>query len=422
MPHGMDGGEKDIVNTALCQPGHMTMDQLYRVTGLRLGCLLGEAYDLLVGRRREQYIESQLPEEGICHRKELVDHQGKRYTHRFPSGDRCWIITFQQQPWATLVKGDVALNLRGQGDLRFRLPVEPMEAGRAFLGFQCQQGGAVCSTDGEAGRDCEPISKFLAESGHDAGVIGHTALEHNMVSYWFAPNYLVKIISDNGLAQTSCDLCLGGSLCLGRLDGGLDKHCASLSQFHRGLCSKCQAAEVLQRDVHACGLLLNKGAGSGSTDFVHLKVCNLPILKGDVFRILTADLKDGICFGHTLDGSSCLGCNLISHGIRTDEPADPLSSGASDANCQKGNPPKTGADILQALSHRCLRVSGGAKILEVHQFSELIRENQVCAGRTYINAQSAALWWDMAGNRRIRYKNLGIRPQWLTTVQPVFRV
>ena len=218
----------------------------------------------------------------------------------------------------------------------------------------------VCSTDGEAGRDCEPISKFLAESGHDAGVVGHTALEHNMVSYWLAPNYLVKIISDNGLAQTGCDLCLGGSLCLGRLDSGLDKHGASLSQFHRGLCSKSQAAEVLQRDVHACGLLLHKGAGSGSTDFVHLKVCNLSILKGDVFRILTADLKDGICFGHTLDGSSCLGCNLISYGIRTDEPADPLSSGTGDANCQKGNPPKTGADILQALSYCSLRVSGGA--------------------------------------------------------------
>ena len=51
MPHGVDGGEKDVVNTVLCQPGHMTMDQLYRVTGLRLGCLLGEANDLLIGRR-----------------------------------------------------------------------------------------------------------------------------------------------------------------------------------------------------------------------------------------------------------------------------------------------------------------------------------------------------------------------------------
>ena len=117
MPHGMDGGEKDIVNTALCQPGHMTMDQLYRVTGLRLGCLLGEAYDLLVGRRREQYIESQLPEEGICHRKELVDHQGKKVHPPFSFRGQVLIITFQQQPWATLVKGDVALNLRGQGDL-----------------------------------------------------------------------------------------------------------------------------------------------------------------------------------------------------------------------------------------------------------------------------------------------------------------
>ena len=136
MPHGVDGGEKDVVNTVLDQPGHMTMDQLYRVTGLRLGRLLGEADDLLIGRRREQYIESQLPEECVGHRKELVDHKGKRYSHRFPSGDRCWIISLQQQLWAALVKSDVALDLRGQGVLLFRLLVEPMKAGRAFRGFQ----------------------------------------------------------------------------------------------------------------------------------------------------------------------------------------------------------------------------------------------------------------------------------------------
>ena len=51
MLHGVDGGEEDVVHPLLRQPGHVAVDQLHWVAGLRLGGLLGEAPVMPVNRR-----------------------------------------------------------------------------------------------------------------------------------------------------------------------------------------------------------------------------------------------------------------------------------------------------------------------------------------------------------------------------------
>ena len=71
MLHGVDRGHEDIVHALFRQPCHVAVEQLHRVTGLRLGSLLGQPDDLLICGRREQDIESQVPENAFAMGKNL---------------------------------------------------------------------------------------------------------------------------------------------------------------------------------------------------------------------------------------------------------------------------------------------------------------------------------------------------------------
>ena len=275
MLHGVDGGEEDVVHPLLRQPGHVAVDQLHWVAGLRLGGLLGEADDLLIGGRGEEHVVPQLPEEGVGHGEELVDHQGEGHPHRLAPGDRRGIVSLQKQLRPPLVKGDVTLHLRRKGGGFLRLAGEAVETGGALRRIQGQQGGAEGPADGEAGGDGEPVPEFLTKGGHDPGVVGHAALEDDLPPHRLAAHHLVQVVSDNRLTQAGGHLCLGGTLGQGGLDGCLDEYGAPLAQLHRRLGGEGQGTEFLQRDAHAGGLFLHKGAGAGGADLIHLEIRHL---------------------------------------------------------------------------------------------------------------------------------------------------
>ena len=212
MLHGVDGGEEDVVHPLLRQPGHVAVDQFHWVAGLRLGGLLGETDDLLIGGWGEEHVVPQMPEEGVGHGKELVDHQGKGYPHRLAPGDRRGIVPLQKQLRPPLVEGDVALDLWRKGGGFLSLAGEAVETGWTLRCLQGQQGGAESPADGKTGGDGEPVPKFLAKGGHDPRVVGHAALEDDPPPHRLAAHHLVQVVADDRLTQSGGHFCLGDSL------------------------------------------------------------------------------------------------------------------------------------------------------------------------------------------------------------------
>ena len=129
--HGVDRGHEDIVHALFRQPCHVAVEQLHRVTGLRLGSLLGQPDDLLICGRREQDIESQVPEKCICHGEEFVDHQRIGDAHHLFPWDPDGVIPLQQQRPRPLVEGDVLRHPWPGGVFRPGRCVKSVEAGRA---------------------------------------------------------------------------------------------------------------------------------------------------------------------------------------------------------------------------------------------------------------------------------------------------
>ena len=149
--HGMDRGHEDIVHALFRQPCHVAVEQLHRVTGLRLGSLLGQPDDLLIRGRREQDIETQVPEERICHGEEFVDHQRIGDAHRLFPGEPDGIIPLQQQRPRPLVEGDVLRRPWSGGVPCPSRRVKSVEAGWAADRLQRQQGRSIGAADGETG-------------------------------------------------------------------------------------------------------------------------------------------------------------------------------------------------------------------------------------------------------------------------------
>ena len=129
----------------------MAVEQLHRVTGLRLGSLLGQPDDLLIRGRREQDIETQVPEERICHGEEFVDHQRIGDAHRLFPGEPDGIIPLQQQRPRPLVEGDVLRRPWSGGVPCPSRRVKSVEAGWAADRLQRQQGRSIGAADGETG-------------------------------------------------------------------------------------------------------------------------------------------------------------------------------------------------------------------------------------------------------------------------------
>ena len=137
------------------------------------------------------------------------------------------------------------------------------------------QARSIGAADGETGRNREPLPQLLLKRSHNPGIVGNAALKHHAAPDGLGPNDLVEVVADNGPAQASRHLCLGGAPGECGLDGCLDKHRTPLSQLHRAGRAEGQRAELRQWDTHARGLLFYKGAGSGGADPVHLKVGHL---------------------------------------------------------------------------------------------------------------------------------------------------
>ena len=132
-----------------------------------------------------------------------------------------------------------------------------------------------------------------------------------------------------------------------------------------------------------------------------MKIHNFTVLDADVFAILSADLKHGIDFRHPMSSSLGLRSDLIPDSIRADALADTLPPGASHAHRRKAHRTEPFPDAGQPLADSSFRVTCGAQILKVYQFTVSTDQDKIGAGGTDVDAQRTALLREDTGGLRL---------------------
>ena len=174
---------------------------------------------------------------------------------------------------------------------------------------------------------------------------------------------------------------------------------------------KGQRAEFCQRDAHADGLLLHKRACTGGADLVHLEVHDFTVPDTDVLAVLSADLKHSIDLRYPVSCTLGLRSDLIPDSIRADALADTLTSGAGHADSRKSDITKPLTNTCKSFADSSFRVTCGAQILKVYQFTVSTDQNKVGTGRTDVDAQCAATFWNDLGSVWLRKARAGAQFQ-----------
>ena len=221
----------------------------------------------------------------------------------------------------------------------------------------------------------------------------------------------MQIVLHDGVAQSGRNICLWNAFGSGRSNGGFNEYRAALAQCGRVLCGQRQLAKFSQRNPHAGGLFLYKRTGARCADLVHLEIHDFAVFQADVFAVLPADLKDSIHLRHPVRSALCLRGDLIPHGIGTDALADTLPPGASHAHRRKAHRTEPFPDAGQPLADSSFRVACGAQILKVYQFTVSTDQNKIGTGRTDVDAQCAATFWNDLGSVWLRKARAGAQFQ-----------
>ena len=174
---------------------------------------------------------------------------------------------------------------------------------------------------------------------------------------------------------------------------------------------KGQRAEFCQRDAHAGSLFFHKRACTGGADLVHLEVHDFTVPDTDVLAVLSADLKHSIDFRYPVSCTLGLRSDLIPHGIGTDALADTLPPGTGHAYRRKAHRTEPFPDAGQPLADSSFRVTCGAQILKVYQFTVSTDQNKIGTGRTDVDAQCAATFWNDLGSVWLRKARAGAQFQ-----------
>lgn len=157
------------------------------------------------------------------------------------------------------------------------------------------------------------------------------------------------------------------------------------------LAGQRQRTELRNRDSHARRLLLDKRAGTGRTDLVHLEVRDLAVFERDILAVLTADFKYGVRLRHPVRRRTRLCGDFVTDGIRAHHAAHAFTPRAGHADTAHGEIAVFALNLRQSAADNALRVTGRAEILEVDECAVLRHEHEVGAGRANINADERAV-------------------------------
>ena len=183
---------------------HVSVDQLDRIAGFALSRLLGEPNRVLIRGIAQKHVIAQRLEKGVCHGEKAVNHQYIGNADCFLFRVKCPVVILKESLSCFPVKGNVPLYFFREvlADTICSGEVEAYKAAFPLTNrFQSQQRRAVCSADGKAGGNGQPIPVFLLKRCHDPRIIGHAALEDDMPPHALAAHDLVKIVFYDGTAQ-----------------------------------------------------------------------------------------------------------------------------------------------------------------------------------------------------------------------------
>ena len=103
--------------------------------------------------------------------------------------------------------------------------------------------------------------------------------------------------------------------------------------------------------------------------------------------------------------------DLIPDSIRADALADTLTSGAGHADSRKPDITKPLTNTCKSFADSSFRVTCGAQILKVYQFTVSTDQNKIGTGRADVDAQCAATFWNDLGSVWLRKARAGAQFQ-----------
>jgi hypothetical protein len=176
-------------------------------------------------------------------------------------------------------------------------------------------------------------------------------------------------------------------------------------------------------NVQFFGLLFQERPGSCCTDLVHFKVNHHPIIKADIFRVLSPDLKNRIHGGIDMDGCCGLSRDLITHQISSDEISSQVTPGPGCPHSLDLHPfTDLLSNFLKTRSDRFDGPTGGHQISLGENLLLSIDNNKIGADRTDIQTEIGLdfLFTYRIGKglalNHVRFRTLALNPTWFGAV------
>ena len=131
-------------------------------------------------------------------------------------------------------------------------------------------------------RDMDLLSGYFFEGCHYGLVVGHTALEEDVLSNPFLAHHLLYVVVDDGVGEAGGEVLDRGTALLVVDEVGLHEDGAALAEARRGRRLESEPGEVVpDGEVQPLRLLLEEGAGPGRAGVVHREVHHDALVDAD---------------------------------------------------------------------------------------------------------------------------------------------
>ena len=232
MLHGVNRWQENVVYLCVNQLFHVTVNQLDRIAGLASCILLRQTNCLIICRLCQKNVVSKRGKERICHREELVNHQRKRHADSLFSRVALACVAVKQQLIRLMVKLNVFSHFFVSRVHMNRLSGKLIACKGRFFSYIClfcKKCHAKCTANGKVWIDDQTFTIKSAKCCHDARIVCHAALKHDMVSDWLCSYNFMQIIFHDCIAKTRRNLVLRDTLCRCRRNRCLNKNRTALA-------------------------------------------------------------------------------------------------------------------------------------------------------------------------------------------------
>ena len=271
-----------------------------------------------------------------------------------------------------------------------------MRGGRIVIGrvdivhSGCQGGTVRAHQTGDVGSGDFALGQQFEGAQH--GVVEESAaLDDNRVTERVGVTQfddLVQRVAYDRIAQAGGDVLDGGAFFLRLLDGGVHEYRAARAQIHRMRGVQGFLREFFDAQSHGLGEGLQEGSAAGRAGFVDGDRVDDPVIDGEVFHVLAADIDD--C-GDA--GADHFGATIVRH--RFDDAFVQVQAGGDQAFAVSGRAGSRDPRIRRQLrlnafddiDRRGQRAAFVGGVGRPYDFTVVVDQSRLDGGRTGVNTE-----------------------------------